>query len=117
VEFVLLPLSIVALFYFILLRPVLSSQKRHKQNIARLEIGDEVLTTGGFYAIVNAIESQEDGPPLIVLEVADGIEIEGTPAAIQSVNPRGALLDDDDLQDVSGTCLPVAVPDEAEGAE
>ena len=109
-EFVLLPLSIVALFYFILLRPVLSSQKRHKQNIARLEIGDEVLTTGGFYAIVNAIESQEDGPPLIVLEVADGIEIEGTPAAIQSVNPRGAPLDDDDLE-------PPAAPDEAGGAE
>ena len=98
-EFVLLPLAIVALFYFILLRPMLTSQQQHKQNIARLEIGDEVLTTGGFYAIVNAIESQEDGPPLILLEIADGIEIEGTPIAIQSVNPRGAPLDDDAASD------------------
>ena len=80
-------------------RPVLTSQKQHKQNIARLEIGDEVLTTGGFYAIVNAIESQEDGPPMILLEIADGIEIEGTPIAIQSVNPRGAPLDDDTASD------------------
>ncbi len=96
-EFVLLPLAIVALFYFILLRPVINSQKEHKRNIARLEIGDEVLTTGGFYAIVNAIETQEDGPPLILLEVADGVEIEGTPSAIQSVNPRGAPLDDRDI--------------------
>lgn len=95
-EFVLLPLAIVALFYFILLRPVISAQKQHKRNIARLELGDEVLTTGGFYAIVNAIETQEDGPPLILLEIADGIEIEGTPAAISSVNPRGAPLDDHD---------------------
>ena len=94
-EFVLLPLAIVALFYVILLRPVISAQKKHKQNIARLDVGDEVLTTGGFYAIVNAIESQEDGPPLILLEVANGIEIEGTPAAIQSVNPRGAPLNHD----------------------
>jgi preprotein translocase subunit YajC len=98
-EFVLLPLAIVALFYFILLRPVLTSQKQHKQNIARLEVGDEVLTTGGFYAIVNAIESQEDGPPMIMLEIADGIEIEGAPTAIQSVNPRGAPLDRDTASD------------------
>ena len=98
-ESFLLPLGIVALFYFILLRPVLTSQKQHKQNIARLEVGDEVLTTGGFYAIVNAIESQEDGPPMILLEIADGIEIEGTPTAIQSVNPRGAPLDKDAASD------------------
>lgn len=96
-EFVLLPLAIVALFYVILLRPVINAQKQHKRNIARLDVGDEVLTTGGFYAIINAIETQEDGPPLILLEIADGIEIEGTPAAIQSVNPRGAPLDDHDL--------------------
>jgi len=99
VEFVLLPLAIVALFYFILLRPVINAQKQHKQNIARLDVGDEVLTTGGFYAIVNAIETQDDGPPLILLEIADGIEIEGTPAAIQSVNPRGAPIEDDAITD------------------
>ena len=94
-EFVLLPLAIVALFYFILLRPVINAQRQHRQNIANLDVGDEVLTTGGFYAIVNAIETQEDGPPLILLEIADGIEIEGTPSAIQAVNPRGAPIEDD----------------------
>ena len=88
-EFVLLPLAIVALFYFILLKPMLESQKRHRRNIANLEVGDEVLTTGGFYAIVTAIETQEAGPPVILLEVAPDIELEGTPAAIQEVNPRG----------------------------
>jgi preprotein translocase subunit YajC len=89
VEFVLLPLAIVALFYFILLKPMLESQKRHRRNIANLEVGDEVLTTGGFYATVTAIETQEAGPPVILLEVAPDIELEGTPAAIQEVNPRG----------------------------
>ena len=101
-EFVLLPLAIVALFYVILLRPVINAQKQHKRNIARLDIGDEVLTTGGFYAIVNDIETQEDGPPLILLEIADGVEIEGTPASISSVNPRGAPLDDRDISSEAG---------------
>jgi preprotein translocase subunit YajC len=76
---------------------MLDSQKRHRRNIADLEIGDEVLTTGGFYAIVTAIETQEAGPPVILLEVAPGIELEGTPAAIQVVNPRGRP--DDDAED------------------
>ena len=88
-EFVLLPLAIVLLFYFILLRPQLNAQKKHRSNIANLEVGDEVLTAGGFFAIVVDIETQENGPPVIVFEVAPGVELEGIPAAIAEVNPRG----------------------------
>ena len=101
-EFVLLPLGIVLLFYFILLKPMLDGQKRHRKNMADLDIGDEVLTTGGFFAIVLDIETQEDGPPLIILEVAPGVELEGTPSAIAEVNPRGrpdAEDGEDDPQD------------------
>ena len=94
-EFVLLPLAIVLLFYFILLKPMIDSQKKHRSNIANLEIGDEVLTTGGFFAIVLDIETQDDGPPVIVLEVAPGVELEGTPGAVAEVNPRGRPEDED----------------------
>lgn len=95
-EFVLLPLAIVLLFYFILLKPMLDTQKKHRGNIANLEIGDEVLTSGGFFAIVLDIETQDEGPPLIILEVAPGVELEATPAAISDVNPRGRPDDDTD---------------------
>lgn len=95
-EFVLLPLAIVLLFYFILLKPMIDAQKKHRGNIANLNIGDEVLTSGGFFAIVLDIETQDDGPPVIVLEVAPGVELEGTPAAIAEVNPRGRPDDDED---------------------
>ena len=104
-EFVLLPLAIVLLFYFILLRPVLNAQRKHRSNIANLEVGDEVLTTGGFYALVLEIDTQSEGPPVIVLEVAAGVELEATPAAISEVNPRGrpdedeADLEEGDLDD------------------
>ncbi|MDA0353800.1 MAG: preprotein translocase subunit YajC [Chloroflexi bacterium] len=101
-EFVLLPLAIVLLFYFILLKPMLDQQKKHRGNIAKLEIGDEVLTTGGFFAIVLDIETQEQGPPVIILEVAPGVELEGTPSAISEVNPRGRPEPDDDADEGSG---------------
>lgn len=99
-EFILLPTAIVLLFYFILLKPMLNAQKKHRSNIANLEIGDEVLTTGGFFALVLDIETQDDGPPVILLEVAPGVELEGTPGAISEVNPRGRP-DDDELVDDS----------------
>ena len=91
-EFVLLPLAIVVLFYLILLRPLLKAQKRRGRHIAMLRVGDEVLTSGGFYAIVRRIESREDGPPTIFFEFAPGAEVEGTADAIESVNPRGEPL-------------------------
>ena len=93
-EFVLLPVAIVLLFYFMLLKPQLDRQKRHRSNIADLEVGDEVLTAGGFFATVLDIETQDDGPPVIILGVAPGVELEATAAAIAEVNPRGRPEDE-----------------------
>lgn len=98
-EFILLPTAIVLLFYFILLKPMLDAQKKHRGNMAKLDIGDEVLTTGGFFAIVLDIETQEDGPPIIMLEVAPGVELEATPSAIAELNPRGRPEDEDAPED------------------
>ena len=84
-EFVVLPLGIVLLFYFILLRPVMKQQRKHRRDISALDVGDEVLTSGGFYATVAEINSREDGPLEIVLEVAPGVRLRGTPAAVDSL--------------------------------
>jgi preprotein translocase subunit YajC len=87
-EFVLLPLGLVLLFYFILLKPVLNQQKKHRRDISSLEVGDEVLTAGGFYATVREINTRENEPSEIVLEVAPGVRLRGTPGAIDSIMPR-----------------------------
>jgi len=39
-------------FYFIILRPQKKEQKRMNTMLSALEIGDAVLTTGGFYGVV-----------------------------------------------------------------
>lgn len=79
---------VVAAFYLILLRPVLRQQRQRRGDLSRLGVGDEVLTSGGFYAIVRAIRTREDGPQEIMLEVAPGIELRATPEAIQRVTVR-----------------------------
>lgn len=80
--------AVIAAFYFILLRPVIQQQKRHKNDISGLQVGDEVLTSGGFYAIVREINTQVDRETEIVLEAAPGLLLRGTSSAIGSVTRR-----------------------------
>ena len=92
-DIVLVLVGVTAAFYFILLRPVLSQQKQQRRDISSLQIGDEVLTTGGFYATVTEINTFEDRPMEIVLEAAPGVMLRGTTAAISMV-ARRRLSDD-----------------------
>ena len=89
-EVILALVGVVAAFYFILLRPVLQDQRRRRRDISSLDVGDEVLTTGGFYALVRAMHTTDDGPMEIELEVAPGVTLRATPEAIQRVTRRAA---------------------------
>ena len=42
----------VALFYFVGIRPQKKQQKKHEELMASVAIGDSVLTTSGFYGVV-----------------------------------------------------------------
>jgi preprotein translocase subunit YajC len=90
VEVLLALIVVVFAFYFILLRPVIAQQRRQRRDIAGLAEGDEVLTTGGFYARVREIRTQDDGPMLILLEAAPGVVLRAAPHAIEKVTERAA---------------------------
>ncbi len=89
-EVLLALIVVVFAFYFILLRPVIAQQRRQRRDIAGLAEGDEVLTTGGFYARVREIRTQDDGPMLILLEAAPGVVLRAPPHAIEKVTERAA---------------------------
>ena len=55
----------VAAFYFILLRPVLNQQKAQRKAVRALQIGDEVVTTGGLIGEVKDIVQPVDGPTAV----------------------------------------------------
>ncbi|MEZ4503195.1 MAG: preprotein translocase subunit YajC [Dehalococcoidia bacterium] len=79
-------IAVVGAFYFILLRPVMQQQRKRRAQMSGLTIGDEVLTTGGFYGTVVDIQTADEGPMIIRLEVAPGIVLRATPAAIDAVS-------------------------------
>lgn len=65
----------VAAFYFILLQPVLKNQREQKKAVRSLQIGDEIVTTGGFIAEVKDVVTPADGPTELILEIAPGIRV------------------------------------------
>jgi len=72
----------VAAFYFILLQPVLKNQKEQKKAVRALQIGDEVLTTGGLIGEVKDIIQPVHGPTEIILEIAPGVRVRAVTDAI-----------------------------------
>ena len=76
------PVAIALLFYFAFLRPVQQQQRRHRQELANLQVGDEVLTQAGFIATVKDIIVPAEGPSEILLDLGNGLEVRAFASAI-----------------------------------
>lgn len=74
------------IMYFLVIRPQNKRNKEHKDLIASLESGDEVITTGGMLGkIVKISES------LVQIEVQKGTVVTIQKQGISSVVPKGTL--------------------------
>ena len=74
-------LIIVALFavlWVLMIRPQRAKAQQQQRMLGAVEPGDEILTVGGLYGIVQELEPDEDGGDLIV-EIADGIHVRVAP--------------------------------------
>ncbi|HBD23401.1 MAG TPA: preprotein translocase subunit YajC [Oceanospirillaceae bacterium] len=75
-----------AVFYFMIWRPQAKRTKDHKNLMAGLSKGDEVITNGG---VVGKITKVSDD--FITLSVSEGVEIHFQKVAIASVLPKGTI--------------------------
>ncbi|MGB3394356.1 MAG: preprotein translocase subunit YajC [Stenotrophomonas sp.] len=82
----LLPIALIAVMYFLMIRPQMKRQKEHKAMLEKIAKGDEVLTNGGIAGVVIHI-----GDNFVTLEVADNVNIRVQKAAIGNVLPKGTL--------------------------
>jgi preprotein translocase subunit YajC len=82
------PLIIMILFYLAFLRPVQQQQKRQRNELANLRIGDEVLTQAGFIARIKEVRVPEErGPTELILDIG-GIEVRAIATAIVQRMPE-----------------------------
>lgn len=85
----LLPIiAIFVLFYFLLIRPQQKRQKQHKEMVAALAKGDEVVTAGGTLGKVTNV-----GENFITLEIAQGVQIKVQRTYVQAMMPKGTVKD------------------------
>ena len=82
--------AILAVFYFLIIRPQQQRQKAHAELVSRLEPGAEILTIGGLYGTIAAIDGDR-----VRIVVADGSEMEFARNAIaQLIEPSAEDTDD-----------------------
>jgi len=84
-------LVIIVAFYLVTIRPAQQEQKRQQQTIRDLHVGDEVITTAGFFARVKEIRTPEEGPVELVLDLGSGLDVRAlTTSVLRRVEPAGS---------------------------
>jgi preprotein translocase subunit YajC len=59
-------------FYFLLLRPNRTRQRQQQSLLESLKVGDEVMTAGGIFGTLKAIDEEDD---TVTVEIAPGTEV------------------------------------------
>ena len=67
----LLPLILIfVVFYFLLIRPQQKKAKEHQKMLEGLKRGDKVITSGGIYAVIEAV-----GTTTVTLKIAENVKV------------------------------------------
>ena len=82
-----LPLIIIfVIFYFLLIRPQMKRAKEHKNLVAALGTGDEVVTNGGIVGKITDVDEN-----FLTCKIAENVEVKVQRHAVASVLPKGTV--------------------------
>ncbi|KFZ28443.1 MULTISPECIES: preprotein translocase subunit YajC [Pseudidiomarina] len=76
------------IFYFMIYRPQAKRVKQHKELIAGISKGDEVLMNGGMVGRITKISEDKD---FMAIALAEGVEVTVQKAAVTAVLPKGTM--------------------------
>ena len=78
-----LPLiMIIAIMYFLLLRPQFKRQKEQKQMLENLQKGDKILTAGGIVGTIAGIR-ETDG--MLIVKISENVKVDMTKTSVVQV--------------------------------
>jgi preprotein translocase subunit YajC len=81
---------LIAIFYFLLIRPQQKQRKEHAKMLANLKKGDEVITQGGIHGSIYKIKDDT-----VVVEVADGVRLRFSKSAIAGLRSKASEKEKD----------------------
>ncbi len=79
-------IAMVAVFYFLVLRPQMKRNKELRTMVSALQKNDEIVSNGGMLGRVVKV-----GESYVTIEVAEGVEVVIQKGAIQTVLPKGTI--------------------------
>lgn len=76
----------VVIFYFMLWRPQSKRAKEHRELVAGIAKGDEVVIGGGLVGRISKVSDE-----FVVMEIAEGTEVNVQKASVVAVLPKGTI--------------------------
>ena len=80
----------VALFYFMLIRPQKRREKERQALLNAVKTGDRVLFGGGFLGVVANVKEKT-----LIVKIADGVKVEIVRGAVSQVLDKGEMPEQD----------------------
>ena len=79
----LLPMVFIfVIFYFLLIAPMRKKQKKTQEMLSKLKKGDEVITGGGIFGRVTALDEERG---FVILQISDNTKIKVLRSAISGL--------------------------------
>jgi preprotein translocase subunit YajC len=93
-----LPLvAIIAIFYFLILRPQNKKQKETQKMLSALKKGDRVVTIGGIHGVIQSVKEST-----VIVKVDENTKLEFNRGAVSSVSSQGREEKDEKKSEASG---------------
>ena len=72
--------AIIAIFYFMIIRPQSKRQKERQKMLGAMKKGDKVVTSGGLHGKIIAMEDKT-----VLLEITDNVKVKVEKSAVTTV--------------------------------
>ena len=82
--------GMIAIFWFLIIRPQMKRQKQHQAKIAAVKKGDQVVTAGGLLGKVTKVDDQ-----YAEIEIAQGVRVKAVKSTIGDIVPPGGAAAND----------------------
>lgn len=81
-------IAFAVVFYLIVWRPQSKRAKEHRELVASLAKGDEIITNGGLVGRIIKVDEQ-----FIIFEAAENVELKLQKSAVLQALPKGTIKD------------------------
>ena len=77
-------IGMIAIFWFLIIRPQMRQQKAHREKVAGMKKGDQVVTAGGVLGKVVKVDDN-----YAEIEIAKGVQVKVVKATVGDIVPPG----------------------------